>query len=99
MRMHAQIRSGRAPAARRRPSSSRPSLSRFANRAQELLRALMLRGSEELLRWRLFNDLALRKETHAVREFLGESHLVSHHQHGEIVLVAQLSNHVQHFTA
>jgi len=59
----------------------------------------MLWCSEKLQRRRLLNDLALRKETHAVREFFRESHLVSHHQHGEIMLAAQPPNHVQHFTA
>ena len=39
--------------------STKSTLDRLPDSTQELLRALMLRCSEELLRRRLFNDLAL----------------------------------------
>lgn len=43
----------------------------------------MPRRGEELLRRSLLDYRALRNETHAVGEFLGEARLMRNHQHGE----------------
>src|SRR6185437_2119212 len=80
----------RAHAARLIP----PDSYRIEHGAQEMPRPLALRLSEELAGRALLLDLAAVEEGDAVGELLGEAHLVRHHQHGEVVLRAELADDV-----
>src|SRR6218665_2746715 len=62
------------------------------NAPQKLLRALVLLRGEELLRRCLLDDLALREEAHAIGKLLRKTHLVRDHQHGQVVLAAEIAD-------
>ena len=40
----------------------------------------------------------LKKRADAVGDLLGEPHLMGDHQHGEVVRIHQVFNHIRHFT-
>src|SRR5713101_2405816 len=62
---------------------------------EEVAGAVRFRGREELLGGGGLDDLAVIHEDHAVRDALGEAHLVRHHHHGHAFL-GQIGHDVEH---
>lgn len=61
------------------------------NRSKKFLRPLLTRRPEYIGRRSLLNYPALIEEADAVGNFAGEAHLMSHQEHGQVVLVREVT--------